>query len=402
MNATSTAMLAEHELGYGAFEAARFAGLAAFYCVVVWFTFSGASCAIALLCCVVQAHRAARLAPGPNTEGAVVLHIALMLMMGIAIAIPHFVAPILGELAGLIAAYVLLLHLRGDRLLMALLPASAKPGKGLLPVTAVPVPVATLVRRRAELVSAIETLSQLAFFDAANDAVERAWSRRDITALEALLKRGDALNRQSWRMAGETYNACAALIDAARTRLAQGMKEAEPIMRQRGIDPGKLKAEISARLAGDAKIIAIETPRKLKPQYGRGLGQAWGKAATGGASWQAALAVTVAAGVFALIHHSKRLRQLKEAEGEVAAMAAEMRGDAGRLRALIGTRLLPQYDWALSVLDQLAALSASLGAPVADNIPPALAADNAVREKDLRLRFAAAEGKMLVERRAGN
>jgi hypothetical protein len=394
VSASSTAMLAEHELGYGPFNGARFAALAAFYCVVSWFAFSGASFALALLCCLMQAQRVGRLAPGPNTDNALGQHVAIMAVTGVAIAIAHYIAAALGAVTGLIAAYVLLFHLRGDTLLRALLPTSTKTGEGLLPMSGPPVAVELLVRRREELVQAVTALKRLSFFDAASDAMKRAWERRDIAALEALLTQGDALNRQSWRSAGETYNACAALVDLVRTRLAQGMKEAEPIMRQRGIDPGTLKAEISARLAGDAKIIAIEKPRRLQPQYGRGLGQAWGKAATGNMPWQAALAMTAAATVLVFIQHSKRMRQLKETEGQIVAMAAEMRGDASRFRALIETRLLPQYDWALSVLDQLARYTGNGAAVKSPNQP--------MDESALRFGFAVAEGKMVVERKAGN
>ncbi|MDH4745877.1 hypothetical protein OMP43_17770 [Sphingomonas sp. CBMAI 2297] len=265
------------------------------------------------------------------------------------------------------------------------------------PVAAPPLTLAILRLKRAELADAMAALPQLHFFDRAGATLTEAWQRGRPEEIEPMLVEADQLNRANWAQAGDRFNAAIRTVDQGRTALAAALADAETILRRYRIDPGALAAPASASIEGIARVVSFERHWTQKLDYGAGVTQAATRAMTGQLPWQAVLVTAAGAFIMDQVNRSRRLRQLKDAEGQVARMATAMRGDAEQFSTLIGTRLLPQFDWIIRVLDQLGNLTSDL-----DQHETVAGPGTAPPEIALRLGLAVAEGRQLIDRKAGN
>jgi len=266
-------------------------------------------------------------------------------------------------------------------------------------VAAKPAPISLfdLHARRGAMTTALSELSSLQFFDAEDAALVEAWEKKQTGQIEELLRAGDTLNRESWRMAGVSYNHAAAAVDFGRKGLEQILGKAEPLLVQYGVDYRTYKVTPSEVLTGDAKIVQLQLHWGQKLNYTTPAAQAAGRAAAGSGSWQVALVMGIAAMAMAAINDSKLLRQLKEMEGEIEAMAEAMQGDVREICVVIQTRLLPQFDWIVRLFGQIEQSLQTLGSVEAGATDDAL-----THEQVVRLGMAVAEGKMLLTTKAGN
>lgn len=251
--------------------------------------------------------------------------------------------------------------------------------------------------QRVKLTDPPRRLGSLPFFDRDSPALKEAWEKRATGLIEELLRAGDAKNRESWAAAGSAYNQAAAAVALAQECLDQTLVRAEPLLARYGIDYRSLDVPRQRVLIGDAKILAVQRHWSQKLDYAGGAGQVLGRAAVGGGSWQAALVAVVVAGVMTAINDSKLLRQLRDLEGEIATMGEAMRRDANQICTSIETRLLPQYDWIVQIIDQINDRHAAV------LIAEEKGGDTSLGpEEALRLGFSVAEGKMLLSKTAGD
>ncbi len=257
-------------------------------------------------------------------------------------------------------------------------------------------PIGHLRERRRRLGLLPGEIKALRFFNSNDPDLKGAWQRKDLTRIEELLVAGDQLNRTSWARAGESFNEAVATVDLGRDLLARALKRVEPLLARHGIDYRGHKIAPSNLLAGDAKIISLKAHWTQKINYIGGGGQIAGRAAASG-NWQVALVAGIASVVMTAINESKYLRQFAEMEGEIKTMAAAMAADVGPLTIMIETRLVPQVDWMIRLIDQIEAEGGALTAASGGSVP-----EEAARERALRLSFAVAEAKMLLETTAGN
>jgi hypothetical protein len=251
--------------------------------------------------------------------------------------------------------------------------------------------------QRVRLTEPLRRLPSLAFFDRHSPALKQAWEKRTTGTIEELLRAGDAQNRESWAAAGLAYNQAAAAVALAQECLDQTLTRAEPVLARYGIDYRSLEVPQQRVLSGDAKILAVQQHWSQKLNYSAGAGQVLGRAAAGSASWQSAVVAVVVASVMTAINDSKLLRQLRDLEGEVATMGEAMQRDAKQICTAIETRLLPQFDWIVQVIDQIDEHHSAVLIAEEKGAEIALGSEGA-----LRLGFAVAEGKMLIAKKAGD
>lgn len=251
--------------------------------------------------------------------------------------------------------------------------------------------------QRVRMTEPLRRLPSLPFFDRDSPALKEAWEKRATGSIEELLRAGDANNRESWAAVGNAYNQAGAAVALAQECLDQTLTRAEPLLTRYGIDYRSLEVPRQRVLSGDARILAVQQHWSQKLNYTAGAGQVVGRAAAGSASWQGALVAVVVAGVMTAINDSKLLRQLRDFEGEIATMAEAMRCDATQICASIETRLLPQFDWIVQVIDQINERHSALLIAEEKGADAALGPEEA-----MRLGFAVAEGKMLMSKKAGD
>lgn len=204
--------------------------------------------------------------------------------------------------------------------------------------------------RRDRIVSDAAGLASLPVFAAAADDLLAAWQKKDTDAVERLLRAGDALNRQSWQVAIDQFNAAKDDIDLGRGRLRHLVKQADAALAAYAhlLDA---QTERSGVLAGHMDVAALPPKHwTQKLDYGRGIGVAVGKAAVGQGAWQVSLAMVAFSGIMLAVNRQRLLRHLKELEGQVKAQAEAVRGDVGLVGELFATRLRPQFAAMLSLI----------------------------------------------------
>jgi hypothetical protein len=117
----------------------------------------------------------------------------------------------------------------------------------------------------------------------------------------------------------------------------------------------------------------------------------------GNASWQAALAVTATVAVMHFINRSKMLRQLKEAQSKLSSNTNTVKHDLRLMQNLIRTRIKPQYEGLIEVIDRLETGLAGLQST--SNEAPA---PEDARERAFWLACALVEGRRYLEMEGGS
>jgi len=346
-------------LFFGRLDRSHFLLLVFVFGAVAYATSAAGNFVIFLICGLVQAYRGARLETRRgDLASARMMHAALICGC---IGAPWLLSlrdPDLAEgpaqLVAVLMGLLLLLVLRGGLLIRVLDWAERDLNKKPVPS------IEELQAQQEKLHAAPKQLRELATFDASDPDLLDAWQREDTARIETLLRSGDTINRQTWATAGTLLNDCLEARDGARQRLTITMKEAEPVLRRFGLADAAEATAFGKKLAGDAKVLTIDAPWSQRVNYAGGAGQAIGRAAAGSGSWQGAILATIFAGVMLAINHQKRLRQLKEIEGQVTAMATAIRGDIQMFIGMTEEEVVPQYDQALVLIDRLARLTTQL------------------------------------------
>ncbi len=232
-------------------------------------------------------------------------------------------------------------------------------------------------------------------FTGEEEEVVRAWQGRHVERIEKLLRENDQLTRGNWDKGIQEFNSCLGDIDAARTALRDLLAECEEVLARFKIDYEKIVVP-SQTVQG---FMPLPPARKKfiteKLNYAQGMGSGVAKVATGQAPWQVAAVVLVGMGIWELANRSKILRQLKEIEGKILENAGAARGDLDMFYRLIETRVIPQMQGLIEVVEKLETAKSDLGMNPDKDSPEA-------REKALRLAFAVLEGKRLLQMAGGN
>ena len=265
--------------------------------------------------------------------------------------------------------------------------------------TAVPQPIFTLKALRRER-GDIETLILPKFdtysvFDADDSKLARAWERKDIPEIEHLLKTGDQLTRNSWQYRIRIFNAVVMCIDLARDKLKHLLAESEAALAPYNIDMSSIDVSRSKSLEG---VVAIATRKKFVTEtanYNTTAGLALSKVFTGQLPWQAAAIFAAGVAIWHFINREKAFRLLKEMQGKLMANAEAAKGDFGMMRALIITRMVPQFDGLIETCEHLETGLGELREMEANGGTDA-------RDRAFRLARSLIEGKRFLEMMAGD
>lgn len=254
------------------------------------------------------------------------------------------------------------------------------------------------LRDRRKAMTAIDaSIGALPLFDPDNLRLASAWTRKDTTLLEQLLRDADALNRTSWRKGMDVYNEAVGTVDVGRSTLRALMTKSEAMLEAYKIDYSAIVPERSGELGGVVATTRMQRDLSQKLRYSGGVSHAVRGAASGAVPWQFAAVVAAGAVVMHFVNQSKELRQLKEMEGVITSNAEAARGDFTLMRSLITTRLAPQTDRILAVMDDLHTCGTALRADEQ--------ATNATARAQItanRLARAVVEARHLLELTAGN
>ena len=253
-------------------------------------------------------------------------------------------------------------------------------------------------KNRTELSESLSSLYEVELFRFDNEALQTAWEKRDTSTIEALLRHGDGQNRAAWQKAFTVVNTGSRYVDLARGNLARTIKNGERIVTAYGLNTQKIDLKQTPNIKGFASLIIPKRQMSINSaRFGNAVGGVLARGATGNIPWQAALAVTVATAIGALVYNQRALRKLKEIEGQLRAQEADFAGDLDLFRNILATRITPQLDEILRLTQTIDSYISAL--PIRPNLEQRSAS---ATELALKLAFAVKEASYFLQMTAGD
>jgi len=256
---------------------------------------------------------------------------------------------------------------------------------------------AYLHAKRGDIAASIRKLSKLQVFDKDNDGLSARWSDGRLDEVQNWLTSAEGLNTASWNEGLAIFNDAVGHVDIARGKILFVLGECEAVLLPFNFDYATIDASRSRVTEGD--MPAVAAPKKTIAQRintGDVLARAYSQVLLGKAPWQAAAAVTATMVVVHYINRSKMRRKLREMQWELFRNAATIKKDFGLMQNLLKTRVIPQYDGAVAVID-------ILEKELSDFQDEGVAPDNpSARERAFRLACALIDAKRYLEMEGGN
>jgi len=259
------------------------------------------------------------------------------------------------------------------------------------------VPIEILRRKRAEMDVALENLTTCEVYDFDDEALEKAWSDRNLDMLDEIFRSADKKTNAAWQEGIAQFNSMIGLVDLARGRLRQLVQESEAMLTSFDVDLATLDLSRSKTLEGYSFTAERQKYITENAYYEHSYGMAVSRVTTGQLPWQVAAIFIVGTTIWRFVNQSKALRQLKEIEGKLKANAAAAKSDFDQFRALLTTRIIPQYDALVEVIGHL-----ETGLSELSSMPPNENQDPATKESAFRLASAVGEGRRLLQMAGGN
>lgn len=254
----------------------------------------------------------------------------------------------------------------------------------------------TLREMNRTMLAEPELLAALPVFEQSAGDLRDAWAINNIAKIEAALKAGDALTRESSQKAAESFNRVVSYVDVARGALRYFVERSQTALAPFNIDYASITPDKSKTLASFAPVAKVK--RRLYEHLDFTLfgGKMAMEALSKGAPWYVAVAVAGTGLILNEINKSKMLRKLKELEGKLVVAAGAARDSFENTRTLLLTRVIPQYE---ALLDVIARLESGLAALQPDD---QVATDTEARERAFWLACALVEGKHYLQMMGGD
>jgi hypothetical protein len=261
----------------------------------------------------------------------------------------------------------------------------------------VKVSIAYIHGAREDISKGLHRLSRLKVFDKSNAKLLALWGDGRLDEVQRWLTVEGRLTTESWHEGLAIFNKAIGYIDTARGKLLFILKECETALTPFNFDYATIDASSSRVTEG--YMPAVAAPKRTFAQRvntGDVLARAYSQVLLGKASWQAAAAVTATMVVVHFINRSKMRRQLREMQWKLFRTATTIKEDFRLMRNLLTTRVIPQYDGLVLVIDRLdKEFSDFQEQGVAPDQPGA-------RDRAFRLACALIDAKRYLEMEGGN
>lgn len=236
-------------------------------------------------------------------------------------------------------------------------------------------------------------IATLRVFDMTAPDLKQAWDTKNVVAIEALLKKGDALTRTSWDTATGIFNEVGDRIDKARGNLSRLIRKSEKEIKRFRIDYSAIRLERSGIL--ELTVQPLVTKKSLPTRYKPNLGGVISQTSQGNLPWQVTIPLTIAAVVIgSAIADQRALRKLKELEGQLSQQAVIASGDIAIFRTVLETRMVPQFSALVNISEE-----------IEDNVhllQRVVPASSLAKETAFRLASALLEAKHVLKMMAGD